>query len=120
MRFCQADEMLAQALAETPADRSDASLWHETALATMRWSREELRGRQRAALLRLVELAERAESQTREAAPSPRTASPCHEKMQAVSDAPLAPPPGLEAPFQSSMSKDLKSLRLHDPECILK
>merc|ERR1719450_490986 len=59
MRVAQADEMLARALAEAPAECSDAALWHKRALDTLRWSREELRGRQRAALLRLVDLAER-------------------------------------------------------------
>merc|ERR1719301_88744 len=93
VRFAQADEMLARALAEAPAECSDAALWHKRALDTLRWSREELRGRQRAALLRLVDLAERAEGKAEEAAPPPRPASPGHEKTQEVSDAPLAPPP---------------------------
>jgi len=122
VRFAHADEMLAQALAEAPAERSDAALWHKRALGTLRWSREELRGRQRAALLRLVDLAERAEGKAKEAATSPPcSAPPCHAMRHAVSEeAPLAPPPGLELPFKSSMTKDLEALRLHNPECVLK
>lgn len=57
-RIAKADEMRKQAAASPPARDGEAAKWHDVALVTLDWSQQEPLKRQKAALLRLIEIAE--------------------------------------------------------------
>lgn len=110
-RIAKTEEMRAQASASPPDKDSAAAKWHEVALVTLGWSHQELLGKQRAALLRLAELADNARGSGGKAVP-PKSFCPA--------SLPIVPQqPTLEIPAERSMKKDLEALRLHDPECVL-
>jgi len=106
-RIARADEMRKQAAASPPAKDGEAAKWHDVALVTLNWSQQELLKRQKAALLRLVEIAEQPESKAGVAAQPSATGQlvPFIQQEPAVEE--------------KSMKKDLEALRLHNPDCVL-
>lgn len=135
-RITKTNEMLTQALAAAPTEGSDEAKWRDVALAALQWSLEELIQKQRAAMLRLLDLAKRADAKEDDVLPSPESSVPASggarqaiqkERPSATppglelpADKSSATPPGLELPADKSMTQDLESLRLHNPECVLK
>lgn len=117
-RISKADEMVQQASVGSPAKDGEAAKWHEVALVTLKWSQQELLRRQRAALLRLVEIAEWHGENCEVLVPSLDSSTPISSAVeQSVSFVLQDSITGL--PAERSMKKDLEALRLHDPECIL-
>jgi len=106
-RIAKADEMRKQAAASPPAKDGEAAKWHDVALVTLNWSQQELLKRQKAALLRLVEIAEQPESKAGVAAQSSATG----QLVPFIQQEPAAE--------EKSMKKDLEALRLHNPDCVL-
>merc|ERR1719316_1143673 len=75
-RIAKADEMRKQAAVSPPAKDGEAAKWHDVALVTLNWSQQELLKRQKAALLRLIEIAEQQEGNGNVAVPSCQTSNP--------------------------------------------